>query len=57
MSAIVAPEWHLEGILDHQREPVANILSSAERCFQRYGYSETTTRLIAQEAGVSKSLL
>lgn len=57
MSAIVAPEWHLEGMLDHHREPVANILHAAERCFQRYGYAETTTRVIAQEAGVSKSLL
>lgn len=52
-----APSLNMKGILDHQREPVSKILDAAEHCVRLHGYAETTTRIVAREANVSKSLL
>lgn len=49
------PLFH--GILDHDSEPIRRILDAAERCLSQSGYGGMSMRDIAQEAGVSKSLL
>jgi len=46
-----------QGHLDQDAEPVKNILSAAERCLWRSGYGGMSIRDVAEEAGVSKSLL
>lgn len=47
----------LRGILDHESEPVSQILAAAESCFWGKGYHGTSIREIADAANVSKSLL
>ena len=47
----------LQGLLDQDAEPVRRIIEAAERCLERSGYGGMSVRDIAQEAGVSKSLL
>jgi len=46
-----------QGFLDHEAEPVKRILAAAERCLYRDGYGGMSIRDVAEEAGVSKSLL
>ena len=46
-----------QGMLDHESEPVSNILNAAEACFQGKGYHGTSIREIADVANVSKSVL
>ena len=46
-----------KGILDHDSEPVNNILNAAEACFVGKGYHGTSIREIADAAEVSKSVL
>ena len=56
--AAIAPVVPLfEGFLDHEAEPVKRILAAAERCLFRDGYGGMSIRDVAEEAGVSKSLL
>ncbi len=46
-----------EGQLNHSAEPVKRILAAAERCLWRAGYGGMSVRNVAEEAGVSKSVL
>lgn len=47
----------LQGLLDHEAEPVKAILGAAECCFWGKGYEAASMREIAEAAKVSKSLL
>ncbi len=46
-----------EGVIDHDSDPVRRILDAAEICVARAGYGGMSVRDVADEAGVSKSLV
>ncbi|PJB37279.1 MAG: hypothetical protein CO108_21530 [Deltaproteobacteria bacterium CG_4_9_14_3_um_filter_63_12] len=55
MSAQAEPLF--KAFLDHEAEPIRKLLDAAERCLWRSGYGDMSIRDVAEEAGVSKSLL
>ncbi|MCC7071867.1 MAG: TetR/AcrR family transcriptional regulator [Deltaproteobacteria bacterium] len=56
LASVLSPP-RFEGVIDQQDEPVRRILDAAEVCVARSGYGGMSVRDVAQEAGVSKSLV